>query len=103
MEQDGSIFSSWAFQIPNLFLAALMYTLIGRFLLSIVFLPNSDKVLWRSFKTITDPFVATTRYITPAMVPARLAVVFSAIWVLLARVGLFLTFLAAGYKLGPGG
>lgn len=99
MEQGSPIYESWAFIVPNFILAALMYTLLGRFLLAIVFREDSDKTIWRVFKTITSPFVASTRVITPLMVPDRLVVLFSAIWVLLARIGLFFTFLAAGYTL----
>lgn len=102
MQQGTVVFDAWAFIIPNFILAMLMYTLLARFLLSLFFQPESDRVIWRTFKTITDPFVATTQLITPRLVPERLVVLFSVIWVLLARLGLFLTFLAAGYKLSPG-
>jgi len=99
MIEGGSSFGVWAFMAINLILAALMYTLIGRFFLSIVFQPDSDKTIWVVFRRITDPFLTSTRVITPIVVPDRLVVLFSAIWVFLLRIGLFLTFLAAGYKL----
>ncbi len=94
--------TDWVFQAPNLLLAALMYTLIGRFLLSIVFAPDSEKVIWRVFVTITSPFVGMARVITPQVVPLNLLVLFTAIWVLLARVALLFAFAGAGVlpKLG---
>ena len=88
----------WLFQIPNLLLAAIMYTLLGRFLLSLVFAPGSEKVIWRVFVQITDPFVKAARYLTPQLVPLNLVVLFAALWTLLARVALFFTMAAAGLR-----
>jgi YggT family protein len=86
----------WVFQIPNLILAAIMYTLLGRFLLSLFFAPNSDKVLWRVFVQVTDPFVNAVRFVTPQLVPFNLVVLFAALWTLLARIGLFFAVAAGG-------
>jgi YggT family protein len=86
------------YQLPNLVLAAIMYTLLGRFLLSLVFAPNSDKVIWRVFVQITDPFVKAARLVTPQIVPLNLLVLFAALWVLLARVGLFMGLAATGLR-----
>lgn len=88
----------WTFQIPNMILAAAMYTLLGRFLLSLFFHPNSDKVLWRVFVQITDPFVNAARFVTPQLVGLHLLVLFAALWTLLARIGLFLTLAAIGLR-----
>ena len=88
----------WLFQIPNLLLAAIMYTLLGRFLLSLVFAPGSEKVIWRVFVQITHPFVAAARYVTPQLVPLNLVVLFAALWTLLARVALFFTMSAVGLR-----
>jgi uncharacterized protein YggT (Ycf19 family) len=88
----------WLYQIPNLALAALMYTLIGRFLLSLAFPPDSDKVIWRVFKQITDPVVNAVRFITPQIVPIHLLVLFAALWMLLLRIGLFLGLAAGGLR-----
>ncbi len=48
--------SFWLFQLPNIAIAAMMYTLIGRFLLSLAYDTDSDRVVWRVFKQITDPW-----------------------------------------------
>ena len=90
----------WIFQAPNLLLAAMMYTLIGRFLLSLVFPPTSDKVLWRVFSQVTDPVVRAVAFVTPAVVPDRLVVLFAVVWMMIARVLLFFTLRA--YGLVPG-
>ena len=86
----------WIFQAPNLILAAMMYTLIGRFLLSLVFPPESDKVLWRVFAQVTDPVVNAVGFMTPALVPELVIVLFAVVWILLARVVLFFTLRAYG-------
>lgn len=88
----------WVFQIPNLILAAIMYTLIGRFLMSLIFSPNSDKVIWRVFVQITDPFVKAARFVTPQIVHVNLLVLFAALWTLLARIGIYMTLAAAGLR-----
>jgi uncharacterized protein YggT (Ycf19 family) len=88
----------WYYQIPNLILAALMYTLLGRFLLSLIFSPDSDKVIWRVFVQITDPFVKAVRFITPGIVPLHLLVLFAALWTLIARIGLFFGLAAVGLR-----
>jgi uncharacterized protein YggT (Ycf19 family) len=89
---------SWYYQIPNLLLAAIMYTLLGRFLLSLVFSPDSDKVLWRVFKQITDPFLKMAAFITPAVVPLPVLVLFAALWTLIARISLFFGLAAVGLR-----
>ncbi len=79
----------WVFQVPNLILAAAMYTLLGRFLLSLIFQPDSDKVIWRVFAQVTDPIVRGVGFLTPQVVPDRLIVLLAVVWVFLARILLF--------------
>lgn len=86
----------WLFQVPNLVLAAAMYTLIGRFLLSLVFPPDSDRVIWRVFVQATDPVVKTVGLVTPRIVPPRLLVLLAAVWCFAARVALFFVLGATG-------
>jgi uncharacterized protein YggT (Ycf19 family) len=88
----------WTFQIPNMILAAVMYTLLGRFLLSLVFAPDSQQVLWRVFVQITDPFLKVARFVTPQIVSLHLLVLFAALWTMLARIGLFMTLAAIGLR-----
>ena len=81
--------SFWAYQLPNLAIAMMMYTVIGRFLLSLAFPPDSDKVVWRVFKQITDPVVNATAFITPANVPERLIYIFAFLWLFVSRIVLY--------------
>lgn len=93
----------WLFYLPQFALAALMYTLLGRFILSLFFKPGSDKVLWRAFETITQPFINGTRALTPHAVPDQLIVLFAFVWALLARLGLFVLLWRLGATPGVGG
>ena len=72
--------------IPNYVLAALMYTLLGRFILSFMFPPDSKNYIFRAFVRLTDPVLALVRPITPAAVPHLVLLVFAAIWILVARI-----------------
>jgi YggT family protein len=89
----------WIYQAPNLMLAALMYTLIGRFLLSLLFPPESDKVIWRVFAQITNPVVNAVALVTPQIVPERILVLFAVVWILVLRVLMF--FALRSYGLVP--
>lgn len=79
----------WVFHLPNLVLAALIYTLLGRYILSLFFPPDSDKVIWRVFGQITDPILNVVRLATPALVPAPLLNLFAIVWLFLLRFLLF--------------
>ncbi len=96
MSVAENFFTYWYFHVPNLVLAALMYTLLGRFLLSLFFPPDSNKVIWRVFVRVTTPVVRPIGYITPAIVPDRLVILLSFVWLLLARIALFIGIAAFG-------
>ena len=99
METGGGY---WAFHAPNLLLAMLMWTLLGRFMLNFIFADDSDKVIWRVFKQITDPFLAAVAFVTPALVPGRLLVLIGFVWCLILRMMLLLlvTMFGLAPKLG---
>jgi uncharacterized protein YggT (Ycf19 family) len=88
----------WYFHVPNLLLAALIYTLIGRYVLSLFFPPDSDKVIMVVFRQMTDWFLRGIRVITPAIVPNGLVMVFAIAWLFAARMFWFLTCVAAGMR-----
>ncbi len=93
--------SFWLFHIPNLVLAAALYTLIGRFLLSVVFKPGSDKVIWRVFCQVTDPLLKSIRVVTPAVVSNGLVMVLAIFWMIVLRILLFVIAHMTGI-IGPG-
>jgi uncharacterized protein YggT (Ycf19 family) len=70
--------------------------------LSLVFKPDSDKVIWRVFSQITDPVLNAVRVITPAMVPNGMVMLFSVFWLVMARILLLILAILFGFlpKLG---
>lgn len=77
--------ADWLYHGPNLLLAALLYTLVGRYILSLLFKPDSDKVIWRVFAQVTDPVLRTVRTITPAIVPNGLVMIATIFWLVILR------------------
>ncbi len=86
----------WLYQAPNLALAALMYTLMGRFILSLFFADDSDKVMYKVFRQVTQPAVEAVQLVTPAAVHDRVVVLLAVVWLLFIRMLLFVGFAAAG-------
>jgi YggT family protein len=80
----------WYFHLPNLVLAALMYTTIGRFALNFIFDEHSTNFIWRFFVRITDPVIKLVQYVTPRAVPALFVLLFTVVWLFAARVLLLL-------------
>ena len=83
----------WVFTLPNYLLAAAMYTLMGRYLLSLVFKADSQLVSWRVFCQLSDPILHAVRAITPAMVPSGLVMVLAIVWMILLRLFLLVIIL----------
>jgi hypothetical protein len=101
MTPTESFISHWYFHIPNLVMAAVLYSLIGRYLLEVIFSimrGNPDAVILRVFRTVTNPVVRAVRYITPLIVPDGLVVVLAIVWLMALRMFLYLTIVAAGVK-----
>lgn len=86
----------WYIHIPNFALAAVAYTLLGRFALGL-FVPHDwDNYIWRFFRLITDPVVRLVRAITPSAISGRALVVLAYVWVMAIR----FVFLATMINLG---
>jgi hypothetical protein len=96
------IFVYWWYHLPNLVLAALMYTLLGRVVLGFIFDEHSPNFIWRFFIRITDPVVRLVRYVTPLSVPHIVVLLFSVVWLFMARVAIFVILLAFGAAPTPG-
>ena len=100
MSVSTSSFETWAFQAPNLILAAIFYTLLARFVLSFLFPPDSDRVFWHTFVQVTQPVVRPVRAITPLIISDRVVVLLTAAWVMLARFALIAGALLSGNPSG---
>jgi uncharacterized protein YggT (Ycf19 family) len=83
------ILQYWYFHLPNFALAAVMYTVLGRIILSFFAPPDWQNYIWRAFNRITDPFVNGVRAITPHAVNDIVLLVFTFLWLMLARLALF--------------
>lgn len=105
MTPTDTFFTHWYFHVPNLVLAALAYSLIGRYLLELVFAKKPDAVIVKVFRQVTSPVVNIVRAATPAIVPDGLVIVFAFVWLTVARMFLYLTIIAMDVKpfLGAGG
>jgi hypothetical protein len=98
MTPTESFFAHWYFHLPNLTMAALIYTLIGRYLLELMLARRPDAVILTVFRTVTDPVFKAIRWITPRIVPDGIVVVLAIGWLMAARMVWFLTCVAAGMR-----
>lgn len=96
MEKTFSIWPYWYFHLGNFALAAVMYTLLGRVLLSLFVDPDSPNYIWRFFCRLTDPFIAATAYVTPRAAAPVILWLFAVVWIFWLRVLLLNIFLALG-------
>lgn len=103
MSPTESFATYWWFHVPNLAMAALIYTLVGRYVLELLFAKKQDAVILKVFRSVTDPIVNLVRSITPRVVPDGLVVVFAMCWLMAARMAWFLLAVMYGMKLGTGG
>ena len=96
---ENPLLEYWYFHLPNYLLAALMYTLIGRFLLTFLVPAGWNNYIWRGFVRLTDPVLRLFAFITPKTVPFMVLMAFSFLWLFVIRVA-FLRVLAV-YGLAP--
>lgn len=103
MSASDNFIEFWWFHIPNLLMAAMIYTLIGRYALELFFARrNQDAVILKVFRSVTDPVVKLVRAITPAIVPNGVLVVFAIMWLFALRMFWFLNAVALGMRIGGG-
>ena len=93
---SNPVIAQWWYHLPNFVLAALMYTMLGRFLLAFFIPPDSKNYIWRAFVWLTDPALRAVQFVTPLAVPHLLVLLFAAMWLLTARVVLLLLFASFG-------
>jgi len=102
MSLQDNFLAHWYYHIPNLVMAAMIYTLVGRWLLELFFAKRPDAVILRVFRSVTDPLLRAVRVITPRIVPNGLIIVFTAAWLMAARMFWFLTCVAFGMRIKIG-
>lgn len=89
----------WYFNIPNYLLAALAYTMLGRFLLGFFVLEDWNNYIWQAFLRLTNPIVRVVRFITPMAVAHIWLLILAAVWIHLIRIAF--TLVMASFGLTP--
>jgi hypothetical protein len=94
---NASLFTYWCLNLPSLALAALIYLLIGRLVLS--FILDGGNAARRLLDAVTDPVVATVGAITPRAVPPAGIVVAAIVWLVAFRIVVLMVALMMGVRL----
>ncbi len=82
---NNLVIEYWYYFLADYALAVLIYTLLGRLLLSFFLPPDSSNYIWRFFRRITDPFCAAVRFASPAAIHPILIVPLTAAWLFFLR------------------
>ncbi len=93
---ENPFFQYWWFHLPNLVLAALMYTMLGRVILTFIFPPDSKNYIAVAFARITNPVLRPIRYLTPLAVPPLFVMLLAVVWLFMARVLFYMVLLVTG-------
>ena len=93
LDNPASLLAYWYFHLPNFILAALMYTMLGRFLLGLMVDADSPNYIWRFFCRITDPVIAVISVVTPKVTAPAVVWLFGFVWMFWLRVILHYTLL----------
>lgn len=96
MDQTFALLPYWYYHLPNFVLAVLMYTLLGRVLLSLFVDADSPNYIWRFFCRLTDPFIAAIAVVTPKATAPVVLWLFGVVWLFWLRVILLNLFLYFG-------
>ena len=93
MDASNPLLTYWYFHLPNFVLAALMYTMLGRFLLGLMVDPDSPNYIWRFFCRFTDPVIGVIAMVTPKVTVPAVLWLFGFVWMFWLRVALHYTLL----------
>ena len=96
MQTTNTFLTYWYYTIPNFVLAAVMYTIFGRVLLSLFFDPDSKNYIIRFFVRVTDPFINVFKPITPLATAPVVLWLFTFVWLFFIRVAMLYLFLILG-------
>lgn len=95
----------WYYFVPTYLLAALMWTLLGRFVLGLFVPEDWPNYIWQFFRRTTDPVLALVARITPRFMVEGLMPLVAVFWVAVARILFHLVMYRLGLtppvELGP--
>ncbi len=97
----GSAWGSWLFQGPNYLLAALMYTMLARFLVGLTGLDPASVPLGRALHAISRPVLAATALLTPRYAHGPFLPLLAAFWLALLRLAWFVAASRLGLVAAP--
>ena len=92
MNTTNTFLTHWYYDLPNFVMAAVMWSLLGRVLLALIFEADSKNYIWRFLVRITDPVVAVFAYVTPKATAPVVLWLFSFVWIFWLRFVLYLAF-----------
>jgi hypothetical protein len=96
VQTTNTFLAYWYFTIPNFVLAAIMYTILGRVLLSLFFDPDSKNYIMRFFLRLTDPVINLFGAVTPKATAPVVLWLLTFVWLFWIRIGLLYLFLVLG-------
>ncbi len=96
MQTTNTFLTYWYYTIPNFALAAIMYTIIGRVLLSMFFDPDSKNYIMRFFVRVTDPVINLFGAVTPKATAPVVLWLFVFVWLFWIRIAMLYGFLLIG-------
>ncbi len=96
METPNTFLTQWYYSLPNFALAAIMYTIIGRVMLSFFFDDNSKNYIWRFFVRVTEPFLNLIALVTPKATAPVVLWLFGFVWLFWLRVLMLYLYLILG-------
>ncbi|HEV7265873.1 MAG TPA: YggT family protein [Falsiroseomonas sp.] len=97
MEASGFILGHLPFWAVTYGLAAVGWTLLGRFTLQFLVPQDSTLYIWRAFRMLTDWAVAVARVMVPSFVAPGYLPLVAAFWIFVLRMGLGILFWSAGW------
>jgi hypothetical protein len=96
METPNTFLTYWYYSIPNFALAAMMYTIFGRVLLSFFFESDSKNYIMRFFVRVTDPVINFFGVVTPKATAPVVLWLFTFVWLFWIRIAVLYLFLLLG-------
>jgi hypothetical protein len=92
----GTFLGYWYYFLPDYVLAVLMYTVLGRAVLSLFVEPESQNYIWRFFCKVTDPVIGAVARVTPKAAAPIILWLFSFVWLFWLRLVLRIVYAASG-------
>jgi YggT family protein len=99
----GAFLTYWYYYLPDYVLAVLMYTVLGRIVLSLFLDADSQNYIWRFFCSVTDPVIRAVGRVTPKAAAPIILWLFSFVWLFWVRLVLLVVYRASGLLPVPGG